>query len=855
MLRIKKKKIFLAFNDFHSWLSSSIGLLFHDFVFEIINHCLLPSMETIIQDFQQFSFGLHLSSPALDKATKFLNDIKTFYFECGQKISKEALFACAVFVSVQNTFSTFDSDHESNNSQPEITVSQLLEKADINIMDFFTVTCFLKKNCTLSENVKQNLIALERKYLIVSALFDKFESMSSEIFHVDVASPIPLNQPSPETNCLLKKHKALCWMLFLVAKAKVLWHRQELLATFHLLLCCIGEVARVTPSFMLLPPFDRIVAKNEGSSTILEVLSNHFRTKFEEVKAVYDGWLHVASELNIGSKLPEVQELQAIYSQLYIQSGDVDESLFLERDWHLLPSVSEQNHSPRKYSSTLIRRTLDTSEALNTILLSAPDGLTENLKFCLQKCSVDASNVIQDFLNQSKAIFIKEFVKVHEGGDRNLAERRYQLASRFYYLMLDALLKKEAERLTAPAFTSFIQNIVFHKSLLACCLEVTLMSCGSIGPVNFTPISHGNNFQAQGVVFPWVLRVFGLEAFDFFKIIESFIRGAPTITMQIINHLKFIEDKILGSLAWTSGSPVFGGLSGSGCSPCCKAKYSSPKPSESSYWSPNKDPSQINPSTPHACHAVSLFLNKVCRLAYQQLEKMCARLHIEKELQAEIWISIEHVLYRKNHLLQDRHLDQIIMCCIFAVCKAKDHEVRFKTILSCYDQLPYASVSVYKQVLTGGRKDFIIKFYNMEFYSEMKSFVLSRCGNKSDSSLIVSQSPMVLSPFYSLPSKKNIFISPLQESPFKNPNEVIYRKLPSYTFGSSQSTKMLQDINISLNKLPVSKEKDKSTSSSKKRLQFDSEDMVPKVTLLSARKCLKFDDVESGSAFKKPKLM
>ncbi|GIX70892.1 retinoblastoma-associated protein [Caerostris extrusa] len=766
-----------------SWLSSSIGLLFHDFVFEIISHCLLPSMETIIQDFQQFSFGLHLSSPALDKATKFLNDIKTFYFECRQKISKEALFACAVFVSVQNTFSTFDSDHESNNSQPEITVSQLLEKADINIMDFFTVTCFLKKNCTLSENVKQNLIALERKYLIVSALFD---NMSSEIFHVDAASPIPLNQPSPETNCLLKKHKALCWMLFLVAKAKVLWHRQELLATFHLLLCCIGEVARVTPSFMLLPPFDRIVAKNEGSSTILEVLSNHFRTKFEEVKAVYDGWLHVASELNIGSKLPEVQELQAIYSQLYIQSGDVDESLFLERDWHLLPSVSEQNHSPRKYPSTLIRRTLDTSEALNTILLSAPDGLTENLKFCLQKCSIDASNVIQEFLNQSKATFIKEFVKVHEGGDRNLAERRYQLASRFYYLMLDALLKKEAERLTAPAFTSFIQNIVFHKSLLACCLEVTLMSCGSIGKftVNFTPISHGNNFQAQGVVFPWVLRVFGLEAFDFFKIIESFIRGAPTITMQIINHLKFIEDKILGSLAWTSGSPVMGGLSGSGCSPCCKAKYSSPKPYESSYWSPNKDHSQINPSTPHACHAVSLFLNKVCRLAYQQLEKI------------------------KNHLLQDRHLDQIIMCCIFAVCKAKDHEVRFKTILSCYDQLPHASVSVYKQVLTG-------------VVVETKVIAL----------LLFLSLLWCYLHFTVFLSKKNIFISPLQESPFKNPNEVIYRKLPSYTFGSSQSTKMLQDINISLNKLPVSKEKEKSTSSSKKRLQFDSEDMVPKVTL------------------------
>lgn len=808
-------------------------------------------MEAITQEFQQFLFELHLTPTTVDNAKNFLHDVIPVYFQCGQKISKRALFACAVFISVQNIFKMFDSEQEESDSQPEITVSQLLEKADVNIMDFFTVTCFLKKNYPLSENMKQNLIALERKYLIVSALFDKFESMSIEIFYSDTTSP---TLQKTEQNALLKKHKSLCWLLFLVAKAKVLWHRQELLATFHLLLCCIGEVVKVTPSFLLLPPFDSIVAKNENSLTILEVLSNHFRTKSEEVKAVYDGWLHVANELNVGTKLPEVLELQTIYSKLYAESGDIDESLFFSRDWHLLPSVSEQNLSPKKYPLTSVRRTLDTSEALNTILHSAPDDLTQSLKFCLQKCTIDASNVIKEFLKDSKTMFVKSFVLAHGGKDQSLADRRFRLASRYYYLMLDALLKKEAERLGAAEFTSFIKNLVFHKSLLACCLEVTLMSCGSIGPVNFTPVSYGNYFQTQGVVFPWILKVFSLNAFDFFKIIESFIRGAPTITMQIINHLKLIEDKILGSLAWTRGSPVFGGLSGTGCSPSCKAKYSSPIPTES-YWSPNKDPSQITPSTPHTCHAVNLFINKVCRLAYQRLEKMCAHLSIEKETQGDIWVCIEHVLYRKNELLQDRHIDQIIMCCIFAVCKAKDREVRFKIIISCYDQLAHSSVSVYKQVLSEGKKEFIIKFYNKEFYFEMKSFVLSHCGNKNEAStsLTVSQSPMVLSPFYSLPNKKNIFISPLQESPFKNPNEVIYRKLPSYTFGSLQSTKMLQDINVSLNELPASKEKVETRG--KKRLQFDTEDVEPRTTLVSARKFLRFDDMDSTGAFKKPKVV
>lgn len=55
-----------------------------------------------------------------------------------------------------------------------------------------------------------------------------------------------------------------------------------------------------------------------------------------------------------------------------------------------------------------------------------------------------------------------------------------------------------------------------------------------IGSVTFTPLTHGGSTQAQGITFPWILKVFDLEPFQFFKIIETFIRAAPTITQQII---------------------------------------------------------------------------------------------------------------------------------------------------------------------------------------------------------------------------------------------------------------------------------------------------------------------------------
>ncbi|XP_035232157.1 retinoblastoma-associated protein-like [Stegodyphus dumicola] len=549
-----------------------------------------------------------------------------------------------------------------------------------------------------------------------------------------------------------------------------------------------------------------------------------------------------------------------------------------------------------KYQSVSVRRILDTADALNTILLSASDDVSENLKYCFQKCTVDASANVKKFVSESEKIFIGAFLKSHEGSDKTLAERRYKLASRYYYIMLDALLKKESESLEPSEFSSFLQNDVFHKTLLACCLEVTLMSCGSVGSVNFTPV-HGGDSQVQGIVFPWILQVFNLEAFHFFKIIESFIRGAPTITPEIVKHLKETEDKILESLAWQTGSSVFGGLSGTGCSPSCRAKYASPGQT-SSFWSPNKDPSQNFSTTPHTCHAVNIFLNKVSRLAYQRFENLCEMLQILKETKANIWTCIEHVIYKKSHLLRGRHIDQIIMCCIFAICKVMEQEVRFKTIVSCYGQLSHSSVSVYKQVLSEGEKKFITVFYNKEFNSEMKDYIISHFWNKSkteSSTLNTEQSPFALSPAYSILGKKNIFVTPMQKTSFKNAKEIIYQRLPSYSFGSltqcigisesnillsqhvekqwqkcsympfqnrlklcretnPESPKMLQNINDSLNVLQPAA-KNVNGSKGKKRLHFGAaEELNRKVAVNSARKFLCFDQPAcSKSSLTKPK--
>lgn len=54
--------------------------------------------------------------------------------------------------------------------------------------------------------------------------------------------------------------------------------------------------------------------------------------------------------------------------------------------------------------------------------------------------------------------------------------------------------------------------------------------------------------------FPWILGVFQLHAFDFYKVIESFIKAEPTLKHDMMKHLEHCEHLIMENLAWRAVS-------------------------------------------------------------------------------------------------------------------------------------------------------------------------------------------------------------------------------------------------------------------------------------------------------------
>ena len=113
-----------------------------------------------------------------------------------------------------------------------------------------------------------------------------------------------------------------------------------------------------------------------------------------------------------------------------------------------------------------------------------------------------------------------------------------------YYEILEEFLLNEENKMKNPNFFEILQNEVFHKALICCCIEV----------VQF--LNKGGESSNTIYTFPRLLDQCEITAFQFWKIIRTFLLFDKTMPTSIKKHIQHIEFKILQSLAWKKGSDI-----------------------------------------------------------------------------------------------------------------------------------------------------------------------------------------------------------------------------------------------------------------------------------------------------------
>uniref|UniRef100_G3UL03 Retinoblastoma-associated protein n=1 Tax=Loxodonta africana TaxID=9785 RepID=G3UL03_LOXAF len=700
------------------------------------------------------------------------------------------------------------------------TFTELQKNIETSVCKFFD----LLKEIDTSTKVDNAVSRLSKKYNVLCALYSKLERTCELIYLTQPSSSI-----SSEINSVLVLK--LSWITFLLAKGEVLQMEDDLVISFQLMLCVLDYFIKLSPPALLKEPYKtavipingsprtprrgqnrsaRIAKQLENDTRIIEVLCTEHECNIDEVKNVYfKNFIPFMNSLGIvaSNGLPEVESLSKQYEEIYRKNKDLDARLFLDHDKTLQadPIDSfETQRTPRKSNpdeevnmippQTPVRAVMNTIQQLMTILNSASDQPSENLISYFNNCTVNPKESILKRVRDIGCIFKEKFARAVGQGCAEIGSQRYKLGVRLYYRVMESMLKSEEERLSIQNFSKLLNDNIFHKSLLACALEVVMAT--------YSRSTSQNLDSGTDLSFPWILNVLNLKAFDFYKVIESFIKAEANLTREMIKHLERCEHRIMESLAWLSDSPLFDLIKQSRdregpadhLEPACALNLplQNNHTAADMYLSPLRSPKKKGPTprvnSPPSAEAqaapafqtqkplkstsLSLFYKMVIyRLAYLRLNTLCARLLSDHpELEHIIWTLFQHTLQNEYELMRDRHLDQIMMCSMYGICKVKNIDLKFKIIVTAYKDLPHAVQETFKRVLIREEEyDSIIVFYNSVFMQKLKTNILQYASTRPPTLSPIPHIPRSPYKFSSSPLRipgGNIYISPLK-SPYK----------------------------------------------------------------------------------------
>uniref|UniRef100_A0A4W4E980 Retinoblastoma 1 n=1 Tax=Electrophorus electricus TaxID=8005 RepID=A0A4W4E980_ELEEL len=619
------------------------------------------------------------------------------------------------------------------------TFTDFQKAVGMSVKQFINLLRGMDENVdTISSKVNSVVTRLEKKYEVSLALYQRFIFIISKCLAI-----LSLYRRQELLYCT--------WIMFLLAKGAILQMEDDLVIAFQLLLCVLEYCTKRCPSDFLQPLYKSAISvSTQGLPTRT---SRRNKAKLQ---------------------LPEV-DMQLLETLCKESDCSVDE-------------VRKCQHVVVFILFLFTRAAMNSIQQLRGELTSVSDKPSSSLIVYFKNCTVDPSDEITSRVEQLGQVFSQKFAQAV--GHVLSVLQRFTLGVQLYYKVMESILKSEEKRLSVQNFSKLLNNATFHTSLLACALEVVMAtyfgSCVKNG---------GDESPETDLRFPWILDIFHLHAFDFYKVIESFIKAEPTLKHDMIEHLGRCEQKIMESLAWKTDSPLFEllrqsreeGLGEQAEPPATLNQplqhshtaadlYLSPqRPSRRlptaeadssalpSSQSPTQGPRQLR------SNSLSLFYKKLYRMAYLRLKMLFSRLLTgHPELEPIIWTLLQHTLQNEYELMRDRHLDQLLMSSMYAICKVKNVYLLFKTIVTAYKELPNTNQETFKHVLIReGQYDSIIVFYNLVFMQKLKTNILQYSSPRPPP---LSPIPHIPRSPYKYPSSPlrvpggNVYISPLKSS-------------------------------------------------------------------------------------------
>ncbi|XP_068450993.1 retinoblastoma-like protein 1 [Clinocottus analis] len=499
-----------------------------------------------------------------------------------------------------------------------VSLTRILRTAKLSLIQFFSKMRKWADMANLPQDFRLRMERLERNFEVSTVIFRKFEPIFMDMFQNPQGGGKP-RQPRSRKHRRLPCHISdvfkFCWTLFVYTKGNFRMIGDDLVNSYHLLLCCLDLVFGnallcnnrkdlINPTFKGLPALslsdgpvsssppcvlERLCELHDGLVVEAKGIKQHyFRPYIQKLfhrQILKGNEDHLTELLDPHSFIDNNKAINREYEEYVLTVGDFDERVFLgadadeeigtprkiikepsanqttaqsqlqqhvEKSGSLAPSTPLTGRVYLKEKDLLVTPVSSATQSVSR-LQSMVSGLrtapSEPLLQVFRSCSRNPSEAILGRVKALGQTFKDHYTKDSEdmpGSHMDFAENRLKLAEILYYKILENVLLQENKRLQGKDMSVLLEQDIFHCSLMACCLEVVLFS-----------------YSSQRT-FPWIINIFKLTPFYFFKVIEVFIRSEEGLSRDMVKHLNLIEEQVLESRAWSADSALWSALQAAG---------------------------------------------------------------------------------------------------------------------------------------------------------------------------------------------------------------------------------------------------------------------------------------------------
>lgn len=596
----------------------------------------LSGDEDVEQSFTNLCLDLNMDRNAKEEAWESYRRIRTHYVLEGEQLH---WLACAAYVACRRSVvPTVGHGTVEGNC---VSLTRLIRTARVSLIQFFNKMKKWLNMASLPHDFRDKIDHLERNFAVSTVTFKKYRPIFFDVF-IDATDPPrhPRGRKQRKMPCSVNDLFAFCWTMFVQVKGHFPSISDDLVNSYHLLLCCIdwcyanaliaGRKDILNPNFKGLPDnfhsrdwkhpteapciMNILCEKHNGlvveSKTIKE---HHWKPHLKQLfkkKCLKGNENNLASVLDVGNFEANSKAINLAYEEYVLSVGDFDERIFLGDD------AGEEIGTPSRVTSDFsdgipmgrsLHQHLDETHSL------APSTPLTGRRYLREKdpnitpisTATQSVSRLQALLSGRKTSPSETLMDLFRECTRNpydvIMERVKEMGNTFCTNFIQHPSDHPGVHIDFAKKRLQLAESLYFKTLESITLDEKKRAQAKEKKPDLTGVLEQDIFQRSLFAccleivifsynsqrtFPWIVDIFELTPYHFYRVIEMVIRAEEGLSRDVVKHLNLIEESILESHAWKNTSPLWDAIRDQESIPTCE-EVSLPSQLEGASQSPS----------------------------------------------------------------------------------------------------------------------------------------------------------------------------------------------------------------------------------------------------------------------------